>query len=231
MPKRRFDRLDPELRGRILKAAALEFGTHGFAGASLNRIVEQAGISKGSMYYYFEDKEDLFDMVLQDLEERSEGLIKMPLEKLTAETYWSCVDAAFRSWLQIATENPWVQGFLQLFSEMLRNPPTEGPLVAWHLKMTQRRLDFIRKGQELGVVRKDLSIDFLAELMNGCQLVQGRYFMTRFDEMTLAQREQMATIMLDISRRILAPAPAPAAPETAPPPRVVRRKRKTAQQS
>ena len=79
MPKRRFDKLDPELRGRILKAAALEFGTHGYADASLNRIVEQAGISKGSMYYYFEDKEDLFSMVLQDLEERSADLGKLPI--------------------------------------------------------------------------------------------------------------------------------------------------------
>ena len=144
MPKRRFEKLDPEVRGRILKAAALEFGTHGYADASLNRIVEQAGISKGSMYYYFEDKEDLFGMVLLDLKQRSAHLLDTPLHTLTAVTYWHTVGAVFRAWLQIAIDNPWVHGFLQLFSEMLLNPPSEGPLVAWYAEMEQRRADFIR---------------------------------------------------------------------------------------
>jgi AcrR family transcriptional regulator len=34
-------------------------------GASLNRILEQAGISKGSAYYYFDDKADVFLTVVQ----------------------------------------------------------------------------------------------------------------------------------------------------------------------
>ena len=42
------------------RAALDEFAAHGFHDASLNRIIEAAGISKGSMYYYFDGKEDLF---------------------------------------------------------------------------------------------------------------------------------------------------------------------------
>lgn len=212
MPKRRFDKLDPELRGRILKAAALEFGTHGYADASLNRIVEQAGISKGSMYYYFEDKEDLFSMVLQDLEERSADLGKLPIAALTAENYWSSVSAAFRAWLRIAVENPWVQGFLQLFSELLRNPPTEGPLVAWYARMEARRTAFLTRGQELGTVRRDLPVSFLADLMHGLQMVQGRYFMKHSADLTEPAREQLGTMMIDLMRRILEPAADPVRP-------------------
>ena len=33
---------------------------HGFENASLNRIIKKAGISKGAMYYYFDDKMDLY---------------------------------------------------------------------------------------------------------------------------------------------------------------------------
>jgi AcrR family transcriptional regulator len=43
-----------------LHAALDEFSTHGFNAASLNRIIDTAGISKGSMYYYFDGKEDLY---------------------------------------------------------------------------------------------------------------------------------------------------------------------------
>ena len=49
----------------IVQAALDEFAAHGFHDASLNRVIEAAGISKGSMYYYFDGKEDLYAYVAQ----------------------------------------------------------------------------------------------------------------------------------------------------------------------
>ncbi|MGH7620186.1 MAG: TetR family transcriptional regulator, partial [Gemmatimonadaceae bacterium] len=49
----RFDNLDPDKQQRLFEAAADEFADHGFESASLNRIIERAGMSKGSLYYYF----------------------------------------------------------------------------------------------------------------------------------------------------------------------------------
>ena len=59
MPLPRFQNLDQLRKRAILTAAAEEFGERGFAAASYNRIIERAGISKGAMYYYFADKDDL----------------------------------------------------------------------------------------------------------------------------------------------------------------------------
>ena len=61
----RFSRLDPERQQAILDVAAEEFAEHGFDAASYNRIIERAGISKGSAYYYFEGKDDLYATVLE----------------------------------------------------------------------------------------------------------------------------------------------------------------------
>ena len=66
MPTKRFHNLDPDKRAAFLEAAAEEFATHGYTGASLNRIIERAGTSKGAMYYYFEDKADLYATVVRD---------------------------------------------------------------------------------------------------------------------------------------------------------------------
>jgi hypothetical protein len=115
----------------------------------------------------------------------------------------------------MAVENPWIHGFLQLFSELLRDAPTEGPLVAWHAKMEERRLYFLHKGQELGVVRKDLPTELLNEIMHGVQLIQGRSFMKRYPEMSPEERENMFAIMHDLSRRILLPSP-PVQPSRSP---------------
>lgn len=51
-------------RTLLLDAAAHEFADHGFGGASLDRIAERAGFSRGAVYSNFTDKADLFVAVL-----------------------------------------------------------------------------------------------------------------------------------------------------------------------
>jgi AcrR family transcriptional regulator len=56
-----------EDRPREICAAALEvFAEKGFAAAKLDAIAQRAGISKGTLYLYFEDKEALFRAVVRD---------------------------------------------------------------------------------------------------------------------------------------------------------------------
>ncbi len=55
-----FANLDPDKQARILKAAYKEFAQRGFTHASTNRIVKEAGIGKGMLFYYFKSKKELF---------------------------------------------------------------------------------------------------------------------------------------------------------------------------
>jgi len=59
MAKERFNELDERKKRAILDAAAPEFADRGYNGASINQVIRDAGISKGTMYYYFNGKEDL----------------------------------------------------------------------------------------------------------------------------------------------------------------------------
>ena len=70
MPKQTFFNLPEEKREKIVSAAVDEFIEYGLENASTNRIVENSGISKGSFYQYFEDKQDVFKhlMVMLELE-------------------------------------------------------------------------------------------------------------------------------------------------------------------
>jgi AcrR family transcriptional regulator len=49
----------------ILAAARDEFADLGLGGARMDRIAERAGVNKRLIYYYFEDKEKLFEAVLE----------------------------------------------------------------------------------------------------------------------------------------------------------------------
>ena len=54
-------------RRKILKAAFDEFYRNGFQGSSINRIVDQAGTTKGALFHHFEDKNDLGYAVVQEV--------------------------------------------------------------------------------------------------------------------------------------------------------------------
>lgn len=54
-----FDTLAPTQLS-ILDAAATAFTLHGFAPASIDLIAKQIGVTKGSVYYYYRSKADLF---------------------------------------------------------------------------------------------------------------------------------------------------------------------------
>jgi TetR/AcrR family transcriptional regulator len=55
---------DPEKK--ILDAAKKVFETYGFAGARMQNIADEAGISKASLHYYFRSKEKLFDHIFDE---------------------------------------------------------------------------------------------------------------------------------------------------------------------
>jgi AcrR family transcriptional regulator len=58
----------PEERPRQILAAALEvFGERGLAAARLEDIAKRAGVSKGTIYLYFPNKEELFREMIRDI--------------------------------------------------------------------------------------------------------------------------------------------------------------------
>jgi AcrR family transcriptional regulator len=55
-----FTRIPPGEQQRILNACIEEFALYGYDGASTNRIVKNAGIPKGTLFFFFGSKKDLF---------------------------------------------------------------------------------------------------------------------------------------------------------------------------
>ena len=51
----------------ILKGARKEFLAHGYAATSMDKIAKTAKVSKATVYSHFEDKENLFNVVIKDL--------------------------------------------------------------------------------------------------------------------------------------------------------------------
>jgi AcrR family transcriptional regulator len=76
MPKQTFLNLPEKKRKVFLEIALDEFANNDYNTASVSKIVERAGIAKGSLYQYFEDKQDLFTYLLDYANHEMMGLIQ-----------------------------------------------------------------------------------------------------------------------------------------------------------
>jgi AcrR family transcriptional regulator len=62
----KFQRRADDRPREICAAALAVFAEKGFAAAKLDEIARRAGVSKGTLYLYFKDKEELFRAVVRD---------------------------------------------------------------------------------------------------------------------------------------------------------------------
>lgn len=60
-------RIQKEKTEAILEAALEVFATYGFRGSTIDQIAAQAGLSKPNLLYYFDSKEAIHSLLLQDL--------------------------------------------------------------------------------------------------------------------------------------------------------------------
>ena len=82
MPSQTFLNLDSRKQNKLLEVAMNEFKTVRYTEVSVNRIIQNANISRGSFYTYFTDKDDLFGYILE--------LNKKKVFALTKEVFLSC---------------------------------------------------------------------------------------------------------------------------------------------
>jgi AcrR family transcriptional regulator len=164
MSRRRFENLDTERQRRLFDSAAKEFAAHGYDGASLNRILERSGMSKSSLYYYFDDKADLFTTLI----ERSLSILFKEIggfdpTVLTAENFWSTFEDLYRRAIVVVDHNAWLVQFGGMFYRLRANPK-EGSATGRLFQAARQWVTMIvERGQALGVVRIDLPQSLLID--------------------------------------------------------------------
>lgn len=92
---------------RIFEAALREFATRSYEEASLNAILANAAVSKGSFYYRFKDKFSLYLFVLKEAQRRKWEFIKAELAGAeTAAALLNSLLAQARAGLNFARRHP-----------------------------------------------------------------------------------------------------------------------------
>lgn len=96
--------LKREIRERILGAALEVFAAHGYVGATMGAIAQQAGLGTASLYRYYPGKAELFDAAIPtELVERFETLLTRRVRALA--TALDVRDASGEEMLQFWIEH------------------------------------------------------------------------------------------------------------------------------
>lgn len=104
---------------RILYAALQEFSEKGYEGAALNAVWAREGISKGSIYHHFKDKDELYLLCV----ENCFTSITAYLRKAAEASYQTLVEGLqgyFDARLHFFSEKP---EYLGIFVDASFNPP------------------------------------------------------------------------------------------------------------
>lgn len=205
MPRPRFEKLSPEKRERILEAAAQEFATYGYAQASLNRILETAGISKGAAYYYFDDKADVYLTAVHHYGLTVLQAINLDVSALTTANFWTAVTDLYRQQFAAFADRPWVLGLLKTSGASADALANDAQLAALLQEVGQMMAALLQQGQALGMVRTDLPDDLLAAVVTAVDDAHDRWLFGRATPLTTAELQSAAAQIGDLLRRILAP--------------------------
>lgn len=204
MARGRFANLDPAQQDAILSVAAREFTEHGYTGASVNRIIAAAGTSKGSLYYYFDDKADLFSTVLERaLTRLMEESGWFDLDATTAEDFWDTVlDLTHRA-LDVAARDEWWVRLARAYHRFQSEATNEAAV--------RRLADFgrdwwrtlIERGQSLGVIRTDLPLGLLVETVMGADHGGDRWMMEHWETLSEDGLDAIVDGRVDLLRDML----------------------------
>lgn len=160
MPKVSQEHLDAR-RAQILAGARGAFAEYGYDGATVKRLEEATGLSRGAIFHYFENKKELFVELSMDMSARFGDTL---LE--------SGLDAAFRA---LAAEDPeWLAVLIETQSRMRHDEDFVKRLETKAADAGPRIQEWFQREQEAGRLRADLEWlevgRFVTSLLNGLAL-------------------------------------------------------------
>jgi TetR/AcrR family transcriptional regulator, transcriptional repressor of aconitase len=150
------DQLDARRR-EILAAARAVFARHGYEGATVRRLEEETGLSRGAIFHHFRDKDSLFLAVAEDdASAMVETVARNGLVQVMRD-------------LLARRDSPETAGWLGSQLEVSRRLRTDPDFAKrWAARSdaiaaaTRERL---RRQREAGVLRDDVPLDVLAQFL------------------------------------------------------------------
>ncbi len=162
--KESFRKISEEKRKAILDSAIQEFSEYGFTSANINRIAESSGVSVGSIYKYFDNKEDMFLTIVHFAVDTLKTVLNEIMQN--GEAFDQRIEKIIKAIQSYSRQNVYLT---KLYNEMTTESHSN---LVWKIVSDMESttagmyISFIKAAQGRGWVRKDIDPRLFAFFMD-----------------------------------------------------------------
>jgi len=160
---RRRAQMMEETRAKLIQAARKAFAAKGYAGASMDDLTAEAGLTRGALYHNFGDKKGLLQAVIDQID--AEMLARMRTARQREKTTWLGFLAESMAYIEMALE-PEIQRIMLLDGPAVLGDPSQWPNQNACLETTAQTIQALI---DEGTV-KPMDAEAAARLINGAAL-------------------------------------------------------------
>jgi len=118
MPLSTFNNLDPSKQEKITSVTIKEFAKYGYKNTTVSSIAKKAKVSKGSIYQYFKNKEELYIYIFDKSYQDKKRHIKNAININEIEDFFSLLEALFMEAYLFSLKNPDLQ---KIYFDLMKN--------------------------------------------------------------------------------------------------------------
>lgn len=184
----------------LLHAALSAFAAHSFQEASLNDIIKAAGINKGSFYYRFYDKMDLYLSLFQMLAEQKLALFRDYDDQNTGDDFFASIQKKAVLGILFAQKEPEYNALSRRF--LSEDPAFRKTVTRAFGGITENVLHhMVEDAQKKGQLRGDISVDMMTEVFSLLLERIDRVITPEMDDReVLAKVDELITVLRDGTR-------------------------------
>lgn len=165
MPKDTYYNLSEVKQEKIIKAITKEFSLKGYQKASIDSIANSAGISKGSLYQYFENKKEMYFYIIELSGDKKATILSKYIKNKPTSSLFELLEIMINVGIDYAIEHP---ELYRIYQDIQQSASKE---IKEEFNKRVRNIGyeiyrkFIIDAIEKNEIRDDINVDLIAYLI------------------------------------------------------------------
>lgn len=150
----------------LLAASFEEFAARGYDKASLNRILEAAGMSKGQFYYHFKSKEGLYLALVEIMVNQKRAFLNQTIKEGGQTDIYTILQAQLKYDSAFFQRYPVLKRFSESFDQERGSAIYVTALEKFNYKNESLLHSLVELAHKKGDFRQDLPLPFIKEIIS-----------------------------------------------------------------
>ncbi|RPA68012.1 TetR/AcrR family transcriptional regulator [Cyclobacteriaceae bacterium YHN15] len=182
MPTETFLKLAEEKRNAFIEVALKEFADHNYDTASINRIIKELNIARGSVYQYFTDKLDLW-LYLKAYSEQQKLKHIQSLDRNKYPDFWTYYEDLFIKGITFDIEQPLCSRFLYRIGYKETSKEVAEYINNWQVKAREIFTVWVENEKINGSINKNVKTETAVQFILSVSSSIGGLVQNKFSSM------------------------------------------------